>query len=196
MTASGLRRRGPADGAGAACVKPKLESMRIVNYPDPVLRKPCAPVEKFDDSLRAIAARMIELMRAAKGVGLAAPQVGVPIRLFVMNTTDDPAQDRILVNPVISEHEGSVEADEGCLSIPGISVKIRRAARCRLTAQDVFGQPISLEGGDLPARVWQHETDHLNGVLIIDKMGPTDRIATRKTLRALEDGHGGRERGT
>ncbi len=163
-----------------------MTDLYIVHYPDPRLRKVSAPVTKFDDELAALAERMLELMRASKGVGLAAPQVGVNRRLIVVNPTGEAQDLRVYVNPAIHEPHGSVEAEEGCLSLPGINVQIRRAQTCRLTAQDLQGRPVELTLADLPARIVQHETDHLNGVLIIDRMGPTDKIATRKTLRALE----------
>ncbi len=163
------------------------QDIAILHYPDSRLRKPCETVTQFDEELAALARRMFELMRAARGVGLAAPQVGRMIRLFVMNPTDDPANERVYVNPVIRDPAGSADAEEGCLSIPGVNVQVRRAARCRLVAQDLQGRPVEIEGQDLVCRVWQHETDHLNGVLILDRMGPGDRIATRKTLKGLED---------
>lgn len=170
-------------------MKLDLERLRIIHYPDPRLRKTCLPVTKFDDALAQLAQRMLALMRAGKGVGLAAPQVGVLRRLLVMNTTDDPRNDLIFVNPVIRERSGNVAAEEGCLSLPGVNVTVRRAKRCRIDAQDLTGKPFSLAGEDLLCRVWQHETDHLDGVLIIDRMGPSDRVATRKTLRLLEEGY-------
>ena len=163
--------------------------LHIIHYPDARLRKKNAPVTHFDGELAALAARMFELMEKDVGVGLAAPQVGVNQRLVVMNATCKPEDNLVLVNPVIREPHGSVEAEEGCLSLPGIRVQVRRAQSCRLVAQDLEGRPLEMELSDLPARVVQHETDHLNGVLLIDRMGPSDRIATRKTLRALEEQH-------
>lgn len=166
---------------------PDPTSLRIIHYPDSRLRARSAPVDRFNAELRDLAARMLTLMRESKGVGLAAPQIGVLLRLFVMNPTGQPSDDRVLVNPVIDEMEGSAVATEGCLSIPGVSVQIRRPVACRIVAQDLAGEPVELRGRDLVARIWQHETDHLNGVLILDRMGPSDRVATRKVLRALED---------
>jgi len=161
-------------------------ALRIIHYPDPRLREPAAPVATFDEALTRVAERMFELMRLDRGVGLAAPQVGLPIRLFVMNPTEDRKDDLAFVNPVISETEGSREDEEGCLSIPEVRVQMRRAVRCRIDALDLAGNPIAFVGEDLLARIWQHETDHLNGVLIIDRMGPGDKIATRRQLKELE----------
>jgi peptide deformylase len=169
-------------------LKPKIADLRILHYPDPRLRRKAAEVKDFDASLAELAARMFELMKTAEGVGLAAPQVGVALRLFVMNATGEEKDRLVFINPVLDQLAGAAEAEEGCLSLPGINVQVKRAARARVRAFDLAGKPFTLEAGDLPARVWQHETDHLNGVLIIDRMGPADRIATRKVLKALEQG--------
>ena len=168
-------------------MKIDLARLAVVHYPHPALRQRCAPVTEFDDELRALVAKMTELMRGQKGVGLAAPQVGLPMRLFVMNATGQPGDDRVYVNPVIRDQHGNEEGEEGCLSLPTVHVQVRRAVRCRMTAQDVYGNPVEEEISELVARIMQHETDHLNGVLIIDRMGPSDRMATKRTLRALED---------
>ncbi|MBL8878192.1 MAG: peptide deformylase [Phycisphaerales bacterium] len=161
--------------------------LQIVHYPSAGLRKRAAAVRDFDDGMRALIARMFEVMRQERGVGLAAPQVGVPLRIFVMNATGDARDDLALINPVLSDQEGSAEAEEGCLSLPGVTVHVRRAVRARLKAIDQHGHPIELIGQDLVARIWQHEIDHLDGVLIIDRMGPGDELATRKALRTLEE---------
>lgn len=171
-----------------------LEQLHIVHYPDPRLREQCKPVTQFDDALAALAVRMLQLMHEARGVGLAAPQVGILQRIFVMNHTGEPEDDRIIINPVLHNPHGAAESTEGCLSIPGVSVKVRRAERILLTGQDLRGQPVEVPTEDLQARVCQHETDHLNGILIVDRMGPTDRIATRKTLRVLENTYRGKAR--
>lgn len=168
---------------------PTLEQLHIVHYPDPVLRAKCKPVTHYGEAVAALAQRMLALMHEAEGVGLAAPQVGVTQRLFVMNHTGQPGDDLVLVNPHLVDLEGTAENEEGCLSIPGVRVQVRRAARCRVHAHDPHGHPIEIEVDALRARIVQHETDHLNGVLILDRMGPSDQIATRKTLRALEDAY-------
>lgn len=168
-------------------VSVQAKDLSIVHYPDPRLRDTCAPVTGFGDELRAVADRMLDIMHELNGVGLAAPQVGLNYRLFTMNLTGRPEDDLVFVNPEIHDCEGSAEEEEGCLSLPGINVRVRRAMRCRLTAQDLDGNPIEVIAKDLPARCWQHETDHLNGVLIIDRMGPADRIATKKALKSLEE---------
>jgi len=162
------------------------EQLKIINYPDPRLKKASKPVEKIDDAIRKLAVRMFELMREHKGVGLAAPQVGENIRLFVMNPTDEEGGARVYVNPVLTEPVGAATDDEGCLSIPGVTVAVRRAEKCAISGVDVQGRPVSASGGGLIARCWQHEVDHLDGRLIIDKMSEGDVIANRKKLRELE----------
>jgi peptide deformylase len=163
------------------------EDLKIIEYPDPRLKKPSQAVEHFDPSLRALAARMLQLMREARGVGLAAPQVGQNIRLFVMNHTGDPKDDRVYVNPELSEAEGSEEAEEGCLSLPGINARVVRDKAMRMRARDLEGNDIDQKEIGYIARVWQHEFDHLNGTLITDRMGPVAKMAARKTLRELEE---------
>lgn len=162
---------------------------RIVLYPDPILRRKCAPVEAIDDSLAALAERMLKLMHEGHGVGLAGPQVGVPRRLFVANPTGEAGDDRIYVNPVLEDLVGADEAEEGCLSIPEVRGVIRRARKCRIRAVDPSGQPIEEEAEGLLARIWQHETDHLDGRLIIDLMRSADQIANKRQLSWLEDKH-------
>jgi peptide deformylase len=160
-------------------------NLRILSYPAPALRDAARPITDVDDTVRAVAARMLELTRAVKGVGLAAPQVGLPWRLFVTTGVNgDP--DRVYVNPALELGRDLVVREEGCLSIPGISVEIRRPASVAICALDLDGVLFTLHDDDLLARIWQHETDHLDGILIIDRMSPLDRLATRKALRELE----------
>lgn len=160
--------------------------LRIIKYPDPRLRATCKPVATFDASLPALAKRMLELMHDCKGVGLAAPQVGLPLRLFVCNPTGEPSDDRVFVNPRLEDLQGLVEAEEGCLSIPEVTVDVRRAESCTINAHDLEGHPIEARGTELVARCWQHECDHLDGRLIIDQMSETDKIANRRVLKTLE----------
>jgi peptide deformylase len=164
-----------------------FQDLKIINYPDPRLKKMSADVTVFDDRLRALATRMLELMRQEKGVGLAAPQVGENLRLFVMNPTGEPADDRIYVNPVLTEPEGEEEAEEGCLSLPDIRADILRSKSMRIDALDLEGRPFHDVQAGFVARVWQHETDHLNGTLITDRMAPVAKMAARKVLKELEE---------
>ena len=163
------------------------EDLKIILWPDPRLKKVSKPVETFDPTLKALAARMFELMRAAKGVGLAAPQVGQNVRLFVMNATGEPADDRVYVNPMLTDGEGEDELEEGCLSLPDIHVNVVRFKQMKMTAQDLDGRPFEEAASGFPVRVWQHEFDHLNGTLITDRMGAVAKMAARKTLREMEE---------
>ncbi len=163
------------------------EELKIIHYPDPRLKKVSQPLEKPTAELKELAARMFQLMREHKGVGLAAPQVGLNIRMFVMNHTGEPKDDRVYINPTLTEAEGSEESEEGCLSLPGINANIVRDKTLRLRAIDLDGNPIDETQSGYVARVWQHEFDHLNGTLITDRMGAVAKMAARKKLRELED---------
>ncbi len=171
------------------------EQLTIVRYPDPVLQRRADPVETIDDEVRAVAARMIELMYEAEGIGLAAPQVGLGWRLFVTRGVEDDEPDRIYVNPVLSEPGSVVEPfEEGCLSLPHVTVEVRRPTAIRIEATDLEGEVFALQRDDMLARVWQHEYDHLEGRLIIDNMSPMDRIANRKAIKQLENAAKSRRR--
>lgn len=164
-----------------------IAALRIVHYPDPVLRKRARPVEHFGPRLGRLAARMLELMHKEKGVGLAAPQVGLSMQLFVCNATGEPRDDLVCVNPSLHDPDGQEEKDEGCLSITGVSVPMRRAVRITLRACDATGSAFERRGEQLLARVWQHETDHLFGRLIIDSMSEAVRLENRRAIKQLED---------
>ena len=171
------------------------EDLKIIHYPDPRLKKVSKPVDRFDDDLRRLAARMFELMREAKGVGLAAPQVGKNVRLFVINPTGQPQDDRVYVNPVLSDAEGDDEAEEGCLSLPGININVSRAKSLRIHARDLDGNEFEEIGSGFVPRIWQHENDHLNGTLLTDRMGPVARMANRRVLKEMEEKYRDREKG-
>jgi peptide deformylase len=132
---------------------------------------------------------MMELMYEAKGLGLAAPQVALPFQLLVMNITGDPAKpecEEVYLNPVIVERRGTVDDEEGCLSFPGLYQKIRRAKTIKIHAYDLKGQLVEKVVSDLEARAWQHEIDHLNGVLFIDKMGAIAKLTSRTAVKKFE----------
>lgn len=168
----------------------QVEKLRIVHYPDPVLRQKAQQVETVTDEIRAVAQRMLQLMHDAPGVGLAAPQVGLSIRLFVAN--DDPEQspdaDRVFINPTFSDASAEIEPyQEGCLSLPEIRAEVRRPRQITIHATGLDGQPFSMTSDQLAARIWQHEADHLDGVLILDRMSPIDRMANKRAIKALEN---------
>lgn len=164
-----------------------LDSLAIVHYPEPVLREKARPIEQVNDEVRAVAQRMIELMHRAPGVGLAAPQVGLPWRLFVANPTGEAGDDRVYINPSFVELTGpNAPREEGCLSLPGVHVDVTRPTVATIRALNLDGEVFEDSADDLLARIWQHEFDHLEGVLIIDKMSAMDRMANRRALRELE----------
>jgi peptide deformylase len=164
-----------------------FETLRIVLWPDPRLKKVSKTVEEFDAGLRDLAARMLELMRENKGVGLAAPQVGKSLRLFVMNVSGEPGADRVYINPQLALGEGEEESEEGCLSLPGLHVNVVRHKSMRIQARDLDGNPIDETASGFVARVWQHEFDHLNGTLLTDRMGPVAKMANRRLLKDLRE---------
>ena len=158
----------------------------LVLHPDPVLREPAREVERFDEELHELVAHMKRLMREHEGVGLAAPQVGRSVRLFLCNSGAEGEEDQVFINPEVLEADGPQDwAEEGCLSLPGIHGRVRRPTRIRLRARDLEGEPFEVESDAFLARIWQHELDHLNGVLIIDRMRPIDRMAARRALKDL-----------
>lgn len=163
--------------------------MKIVQYPHPALRHPAKPVTNIDKPLRLLVGQMLELMYARKGLGLAGPQVAMPFQVFVMNLEGDPAQQemqRVYINPVITEKKGSIEGEEGCLSFPGLYQKVRRPKQIRVQAYDEQGRKVDRVVSDLEARVVQHETDHLHGILFIDKFGMISRLSARSALAEFE----------
>jgi peptide deformylase len=158
-------------------------------YPDPVLRTKCRDVTEFDAALRKLAADMVETMHAAPGVGLAAPQVGVDLRLSVIDLSvgEDPKQVFIIVNPEVADREGSEVAEEGCLSLPGITDKVERPTRVRVRALDLKGKPVEIEAEDWLARAFCHEIDHLNGVLFTDYLRGLRKERARRQLKRLAE---------
>ncbi len=164
----------------------EVARLKILIYPAAPLRVVAEQISTIDERVRAVAARMFELTREARGVGLAAPQVGLAWRMFI-TVGDESEPDRVYVNPRLDHLTGDlVTREEGCLCLPGINVDIRRPDSTTITAQNLEGELFTLTAADLTARVWQHEYDHLDGILIIDKMTPIDRLATRKALKELE----------
>jgi peptide deformylase len=154
---------------------------------DPVLREPCRDVEVFDELMLRLYRDMLDTMYDAPGVGLAAPQVGLSLRFFVYDANDGDGPGAV-ANPVLCEHEGEHVEEEGCLSIPNLWFPTSRAVRVRVTGLDLDGRPISLEGEGLRARIFQHETDHVNGLLFIDRLSDEDRRQAMADLRERDLG--------
>ena len=160
--------------------------LSLTLYPDPLLRQVAEPVTSFDEDLRALVAAMHERMRNSKGVGLAAPQVGLKKRILVLNPTGEAQDALTLINPTIVARSGPRTLfDEGCLSFPGIYAEIRRPERCTVRARDVEGKPIEAEYSGFQSRIIQHEYDHLEGVLLVDRMSPADKLRNRAALEEL-----------
>jgi peptide deformylase len=159
----------------------------ILLYPDPVLRQPARPVEAFDAELSRLVDDLAATMYAAPGVGLAAPQVGVSLRVAVVNVAAGTPEDRlhVLVNPRVAASEGQQLEEEGCLSIPGLSEKVSRPRRVVVEAQGVRGEPVRVEGAGLLARALCHEIDHLDGVLFIDRLTGLRKELALRRLRKL-----------
>ena len=168
-----------------------MAALSVRKYGDPVLRRRATPVETVTPEIRRILADMVDTMYEEAGIGLAAPQVGVSLRLMVI-ADDEGREARALVNPVITEQGGSVTAEEGCLSIPGVYAPVTRAEWVRLEAQDDDGRPVALLARGLRARVFQHEMDHLEGVLFIDRLDPVTRDRIKRRIKKegfAEDAH-------
>jgi peptide deformylase len=166
--------------------------MKIVKYPHPALRHKSIDLTIIDKKVRLYAGRMLELMYEAKGLGLAANQVDLPFRLLVMNATADPLQreeEHVLINPQILDRKGSMEGEEGCLSFPELYQKVRRAKTVIVQAYNLEGHALEITCSDLSSRILQHEIDHLDGVLFIDKMGTIAKLSSRGALRKLENEH-------
>jgi peptide deformylase len=149
-------------------------------FGDPVLRSPAAEVVDFDKELHKLVQDLTDTMRDAPGVGLAAPQLGVSLRVFTYWVDDELGH---LVNPVLDLSDEQQEGEEGCLSVPGLEFECSRATRVVAKGMNMYGEPVTLEGSDLLARCVQHETDHLDGILFIDRLDPETRKEAMKAIR-------------
>jgi peptide deformylase len=161
--------------------------LKIVTWPNPILDTPGDPVTKFDDELKTLVNNMFETMYSAPGVGLAAVQVGVLKRLFVMDCSGgkDPAQRVVMINPEVVSMEGKQDGEEGCLSFPGIFYNVERNLRAIVRAHDINGNEFELDGTELTARCMLHETDHCDGIVFLDKMTPLKRELVKRKIRKL-----------
>ena len=173
--------------------------MRIVKYPHPTLRHKSKPLRRVDAELREILREMLSMMYAAKGIGLAANQVDLPYRMFVMNVESDPtAKDKelVFINPAILKRSGTDEGEEGCLSLPDVYAPVRRSAKSVMAGYNLDGEEVRYQLAGLPAQAAQHEYDHLDGVLFIDRLGPSSRLVVKDALDDLEAKFkGARQRG-
>jgi len=162
--------------------------LEIMHYPNPVLLTPGEAVTEFDDSLRKLVSDMFETMYSAPGVGLAAPQIGVSKRLFVMDCSGgkDPAQRIAMINPRVLRVEGEQDGEEGCLSFPGIFFPVKRELRAIVQGHDLDGNLFEVDGMELTARCMLHETDHCDGIVFIDKTTPLKREMVKRKIKKLQ----------
>jgi peptide deformylase len=169
--------------------------MKIVKFPHPALRYKSVELKAIDKNVEIAVGEMLDLMFEAKGLGLAANQVALPYQIFILNMdvlngveSDKASRENagVFINPVILERKGSIEGEEGCLSFPDLYQKVRRAKTIRGMAYNLKGQVVEITWSDLAARAWQHEVDHLHGVLYIDKMGPIAKLSSRSALKQFE----------
>lgn len=162
----------------------------VVLFPDPVLRKETEEITAFDDELKGVVEGMFERMFESQGVGLAAPQVGLSMRLFVLNDEGDkdkPERNLALINPTIKSFGGKkTRHEEGCLSLPGVHADITRPEKCVVHHFDVEGNEVEKEYDGFVARIIQHEYDHLQGVLLVDRMTPSDKLRNRAAVDELK----------
>ncbi|MBN1257206.1 MAG: peptide deformylase [Planctomycetes bacterium] len=156
-------------------------------YPDPLLRNVSTPVDVIDEEIRILAENMLDTMYDEGGVGLAAPQIGINKRVIVIDTSRDRNQPECYVNPEITLRSGKSLADEGCLSVPGITAEVERAEHVEVIAQNLDGEELEISADGLAARAFQHEIDHLDGILFIDKLDTAERFRVRDQIANLEE---------
>ncbi|MHC4259715.1 MAG: peptide deformylase, partial [Planctomycetota bacterium] len=160
----------------------------ITHYPAKVLAERTQPVERIDQKIQQLVDKMTEIMLENKGIGLAAPQAGVPLRLFIISLDASKEGVKVYINPTVTPLTDELEStEEGCLSVPGISTKIRRFRKCKVAATGLDGEEFTEEAEGLYARALQHEYDHIEGTTIADRMGSAAKIAHRKQLKALRN---------
>jgi len=173
--------------------------LQIIQYPHPTLRHVSKPLKRVDKELHAAVREMFDLMYAANGVGLAANQVDLPYRLFIINLQAEASaadQEHVFLNPVLTSRKGNAEGEEGCLSLPGLYAEVKRPERVVLNAYNLAGQEVTMELDGLFARAVQHEIDHLDGILFIDRLSPTGEITVKDALLEFEEQFAGhRQRG-
>lgn len=160
-----------------------MSKLKIRKYPDPVLRKKAASVKEVTDTERRLVEDMIETMKVSDGVGLAANQVGILKRIFVFNPSTEGWRADALINPVILKRRGCEGKEEGCLSLPGVNGVVRRSTYLVVEGLDIKGKPVCYEAKGLLARVFQHEMDHLDGIVFIDRLNPIKRMMAKRSLK-------------
>ncbi|MDD4890577.1 MAG: peptide deformylase [Phycisphaerae bacterium] len=170
-----------------ADVPQNIDELKIIVYPHPGLREIAQPVtDPADPQIARLVERMRQLLGVADGVGIAAPQLGVALRIFLANPEREPGKELTFINPEIIETEGWRDTEEGCLSLPGITLKLRRRERIRMRYQDLTGRSFEIDAKGYVATILQHEGDHLDGKLIIDRASMMGRLAVRDKIKHLE----------
>ncbi len=165
-----------------------IEKCQITHYPAEVLTKRAEPVGEIDDNIRQLVEKMADIMLKKKGIGLAAPQAGVPLRLFIISLDGTRESVKVYINPIVTPAGELGSTEEGCLSVPGVFTKIRRYKKCNVTATDLNGKEFIEEAEGLYARALQHEYDHIEGMTIVNRMAQTAKIAHRRQLKKLTEG--------
>jgi peptide deformylase len=155
-------------------------------YPAPVITSVAKPIDKIDDNILLLVDKMTDIMIKNKGIGLAGPQVGVSLRIFIVSLDISRQNLKVYINPTANPYGGLEALEEGCLSLPVVTAKIKRYKKCSVTATDLHGNKFTEEAEGLLARVFQHEFDHLQGITIADRMGQVAKIGARKQLKELE----------
>ena len=163
-----------------------IDKLSIITYPDPVLKQVAEPVKDVTPEIIKLAQRMTDLMIKNSGIGLAAPQVGVSLRIVVISLTGKHDDAEVFINPELSNFHGRSEMEEGCLSVPNVRAKVQRFGACNVRALDLEGNQFLVDAVELAAIVFQHETDHLDGVLFIDRLNTVSRMVCRRAIKQLE----------
>ena len=171
-----------------------IKKCQLTHYPAGVLASRARPVEKIDDNIRHLVEKMTDIMLENKGVGLAGPQVGVPLRIFIISLDTSREAVKVYINPTVTPIPAEAgtpldSIEEGCLSVPGVVTKIRRYKKCKVTATNLDGNEFTEEADGLYARALQHEYDHIEGTTIADRIGSVAKIAHRKQLKKLREEH-------
>ncbi|MGB8852002.1 MAG: peptide deformylase [Pirellulales bacterium] len=181
----------PSPTADSTAIGP----LQLVEYPHPALLRRAKPVSRIDDALAAAVEQMFDIMYDARGVGLAANQVALPYRLFIVNCEGERGQgeEHVFINPVLSRPRGTAIQEEGCLSLPGVRMDVRRPERIVVDAWSLDGQPIHLDVDGLLARVIQHEFDHLEGRLFTDRLPEAAALEVRRALESFREVHAGKQ---
>ena len=164
-----------------------IKKCRITHYPAAVLCKRSERVDKIDENIRRLVEKMTDIMLTNKGIGLAAPQTSIPLRLFLISLDGTTQNVRVYINPTVTPIGDLDAIDEGCLSVPGVYAKIPRYKKCEVTATDLDGNEFTEQADGLYARALQHEYDHIEGVTIVNRMGQVAKIAHRRQLKKLAE---------